>query len=82
MAVSGSVIAYALYAFALRGLTASKVGAFAYLQPILVAFLAELFADEHITGSDVLGRVLVLVGVYLAGRPPGRHLHRLAHNGA
>jgi drug/metabolite transporter (DMT)-like permease len=82
MAVGGSVIAYALYAFALRGLTASKVGAFAYLQPLLVGAFAILFANEHITHLDVAGGALVLVGVYFAGGPVSRHFHRVAHNGA
>ena len=82
MVVGGSVIAYALYAFALRGLTASKVGAFAYLQPLLVGAFAILFANEHVTRLDVVGGMLLLVGVYLAGGPISRHFHRVAHGGA
>ncbi len=38
LVICGSVIAYAIYAFALNELAASKVAAFSYLQPIIVAF--------------------------------------------
>ncbi|MGI8547221.1 MAG: DMT family transporter [Gemmatimonadaceae bacterium] len=82
MALGGSVIAYVLYAFALSRLTASKVGAFAYVQPILVAILAVLFTNEHVTMMEVVGGAFVLLGMYLAGRPPARNFHRLAHGGA
>jgi drug/metabolite transporter (DMT)-like permease len=82
LVLCGSVIAYALYAFALGELTASKVGAFAYLQPVLVAVLAVLFVHERLTVIKIVGSVLVLVGMYLAGRPAARHAHRLAHSGA
>lgn len=82
MAIGGSVVAYALYAFTLRGLSASSVGAFAYLQPILVAALAVLVANERVTVLDMLGGVFGLVGVYVAARPAARHVHRLAYHGA
>lgn len=82
MAFGGSVIAYVLYAFALSKLTASKVGAFSFLQPILVAVLAVLFANEHITVMESVGGVLVLVGMYLAGSPAAKLFHRVAHGGA
>ncbi len=79
MALGGSVIAYVLYAYALSGLPASRVGAFAYVQPILVAVL---FTHEHITALELVGGVLVLVGMAVAGRPAARLVHRLAHGGA
>lgn len=81
MALGGSVVAYVLYAFALSQITASKVGAFSYVQPILVAVLAVLFANEHLTIIEFMGGVLVLLGMYVAGRPAAKLFHRLAHGG-
>ena len=71
MVVLGTVVAYLFYAFALTELSASRVAAFAYLQPVVAALLAAWLLGEKITPNVVAGGALILVGVYLAERERG-----------
>ncbi len=63
--VLGSVVPYALYAFALSDLSASRVAAFSYLQPVIATSLALWLLAEKLTWSIVTGGVLILLGVFL-----------------
>jgi drug/metabolite transporter (DMT)-like permease len=71
MIVLGTVAAYLIYAFALTELSASRVAAFAYLQPVVAALLGVWLLGERITLRDVAGGALILLGVYLAERERG-----------
>jgi drug/metabolite transporter (DMT)-like permease len=68
MVVLGTVVAYLFYAFALTELSASRVAAFAYLQPVVAALLGAWLLGERITPRVVAGGALILLGVYLAER--------------
>ena len=71
MIVLGTVAAYFFYAFALTELAASRVAAFAYLQPVVAALLGVWLLGERITLGVVAGGALILLGVYLAERERG-----------
>jgi len=71
MVILGTFTAYLFYAFALTELTASRVAAFAYLQPIMAAGLGMWFLHEALTWRVVAGGAMILVGVYLAERERG-----------
>jgi drug/metabolite transporter (DMT)-like permease len=71
MVVPGTVMAYLFYAFALTELSASRVAAFAYLQPVVAALLGTWLLGEKITLRVVAGGALILLGVYLAERERG-----------
>jgi len=64
----GSVLAYLIYAFALTELTATRVAAFNYLQPVIAAALGVWLLTEGITGQAIAGGALILFGVYLTER--------------
>jgi drug/metabolite transporter (DMT)-like permease len=64
----GSVLAYLIYAFALTELTASRVAAFNYLQPVIAAALGVWLLSEGISGRAIAGGALILLGVYLTER--------------
>lgn len=64
----GSVLAYLIYAFALTELTATRVAAFNYLQPVIAAALGVWLLAEGITGQAIAGGALILFGVYLTER--------------
>lgn len=68
MVVFGSVISYLIYAFALTELTASRVSAFGYLQPLITAALGAWWLAEKLTSRVVLCGVIILAGVYLTER--------------
>jgi drug/metabolite transporter (DMT)-like permease len=64
----GSVVAYSIYAFALTELSATRVAAFNYLQPVIAATLGVWLLGEALTTHVVVGGMLILVGVYLTER--------------
>jgi drug/metabolite transporter (DMT)-like permease len=68
MVAFGSVIAYLIYAFALTELTASRVAAFGYLQPVIATALGIWLLAEKLTPGLVVGGTLILAGVYLTER--------------
>ena len=71
MIVFGSVVPYAIYAFAMAELAASRVAAFSYLQPIIATSLGVLLLAEKLTTAVVIGGALILLGVYLTERERG-----------
>jgi drug/metabolite transporter (DMT)-like permease len=68
MAAASSVAAYTLFYWVLRYMTASRVAAISYFQPVAVILLSVAFLSEHPTRNLLLGTALVLLGVYLAER--------------
>jgi drug/metabolite transporter (DMT)-like permease len=60
-----SGIAYALWTWALRGLSASQVAVFANAQPVATALLSYAVLGEAISGALMLGGGFVLLGVAL-----------------
>lgn len=71
MAVFGSVVAYLAFSVALSELTASRVAAFGYLQPMIATILGIWLLGERITTGFVFSGALILAGVYLAERERG-----------
>lgn len=71
MVVFGSVVAYLIFAFALTGLTASRVAAFSYIQPVMATGLGIWLLGEKLTLGVVVGGALILLGVYLVERERG-----------
>lgn len=70
MAAIASVLAYLLYFWTLRYLTASRLGAFAYLHPVITTLLGIALLGERLTRSLLLGGGLVLAGVSLIESGP------------
>jgi drug/metabolite transporter (DMT)-like permease len=71
MVIFGTALAYLIYAFALSELTAARVAAFAYLQPMIAAGLGMWLLGETLTASVVVGGALILTGLYLTERERG-----------
>lgn len=68
MAVGSSVAAYTIMYWVLRHMTASRVGAMSYFQPVVVILLSIVFLGERPTRNLLEGTTLVLLGVFLAER--------------
>jgi drug/metabolite transporter (DMT)-like permease len=68
MAIFPSVLGYLIYCYALTQMPASRVSAFAYLQPLLATILAVPMLGESVNGSLAGGGALVLIGVYVTER--------------
>ncbi len=68
MTVVSSTICYIFFYYALNRLAASRISAFAYLQPVVASLLAVPMLDEPITAAMMGGGSLVLAGVFLTER--------------
>ena len=71
MAAAASVLAYMIFYYALTKISASRVIAFSYLQPVIVTILGVLLLGDRVTPHLLGGGALVLVGVALAERGRG-----------
>lgn len=68
--VSGSLVAYSAYLYALRHLPISTVSLYAYINPIIAVLLGTLVASEPFTLRVVAAAVLVLAGITIVRRAP------------
>lgn len=68
MAAVASVLAYMIFYYALSKISATRVIAFSYLQPVLATTFGIWLLDEKLTVQLLGGGLLVLAGVYLAER--------------
>ena len=63
-----AVIGYLLFAFALQGLTASRVAAFNYIEPVIATGLGIWLLRDRVMLSGILGGCLILLGIYFTER--------------
>jgi drug/metabolite transporter (DMT)-like permease len=68
MALFPSVIAYLIYYHALAHMTASRVAAFSYLQPVFASAMGVVMLGESLGPPVIAGGAVILAGVYLAER--------------
>ena len=67
----GSVVPYLIFALVMSELTAARVAAFAYIQPIIATGLGIWLLHERLTVKVIVGGILILAGVYLTERERG-----------
>lgn len=68
MTVVSSVLCYIGWAYALKRLSASRLSAFSYVQPLVATLLALPMLGEPITATLVGGGGLIMAGVFLSER--------------
>jgi len=66
MALFSGNLAYSLWARAHRSIEVGEAAIFSYLYPLFAAPLAVFWLGEKITGSFVLGAVIITIGVFTA----------------
>lgn len=66
--VATTFLAYFLNTYALKALSSSTVSAYIYIQPFLAASFALLFGKDELTLTKVTAGILIIAGVYLAGK--------------
>jgi drug/metabolite transporter (DMT)-like permease len=84
LVVFGSILGYSAYSYALRHASATIVGTYAYVNPVIAVLLGWLLLQEPITGRTVAAMALILgavvwiqfshlaVGHAASARPPVR----------
>ena len=65
----GTVLAYSSYVWLLKASTPSKVGTYAFFNPLIAVFLGWLTIDEPITTVMIIGAAGILVSVLLINKP-------------
>jgi len=75
LTIAGSIIAFTAYLWLIHHESPTKVGTYAYVNPVVAVGLGYFFAGEALTARTVLGTLLVLVSVVVitvfAGRRNG-----------
>ena len=67
--IAATYFTYILNATALRTVNASVVSIYIYLQPVLAAIIALIFAQDKLDLIKVISAVLIFTGVYLVSQP-------------
>lgn len=65
------VLGYLLFAYALKGLTASRVAAFNYIAPVIASALGIWMLHDKVSLWGLLGGGMILLGVYFTERERG-----------
>jgi drug/metabolite transporter (DMT)-like permease len=68
--VAGSIIAFTAYVWLIHHQSPTKVGTYAYVNPVVAILLGYSFAGESLGTRTVLGSLLVLVGVIVITTTP------------
>jgi drug/metabolite transporter (DMT)-like permease len=63
LVVFGSILGYSAYAYALRHASATVVGTYAYVNPVIAVLLGWLLLSEPITARTLVAMALILVAV-------------------
>jgi drug/metabolite transporter (DMT)-like permease len=63
--VAGSLVGYTAYVWLLDHASPTKVGTYAYVNPVIAVILGYFFAGEEIGARTIFGSLLVLVGVFM-----------------
>lgn len=79
-AIFSSAIAYFLYAFGLKHLTASEAGIFIYLEPIITVIIAVPLLNEVIHPTYIIGSLIVFAGLMIAEVHRHRHHNHTHHH--
>jgi drug/metabolite transporter (DMT)-like permease len=64
----GSALAFTLYMYALRHLSATVSSLYTYINPLVAILLGWLLLGESLTAGIVAGMVVTITGVWLVNR--------------
>ena len=73
LSFASTLLGFFIWNLALRYLPASSVASFIYLNPPFAAFFGWLFFGEEVTLWFLAGSAVVLAGLWLTQKRPGRH---------
>jgi len=66
LVVFGSLVGYTAYIWLLKHVPTSKVGTYAYVNPVIAVFLGWYFLGERVDGYIAAGTAIIMVAVALA----------------
>jgi drug/metabolite transporter (DMT)-like permease len=65
LVITGSIIAFAAFIYALKRLPAAQASVYAYINPVVAVVIGSLLNNEKLTMMIALGTMITLFGVYL-----------------
>jgi drug/metabolite transporter (DMT)-like permease len=68
MGALSSVTGYLIYYYALARISASRIAAFQYLQPVFASLMAVAILGEELTGAAIAAGGVIFAGVYVTER--------------
>ena len=68
LTVIGSAVAFTLYMFTLRHLSATVSSLYTYINPLVAILLGWLLLGEHLGGWEIAGMLVTIGGVWLVNR--------------
>jgi len=66
-----SCLAYTAYGWLSLNATPALIGTYGYVNPAIAAFLGWQFLHEHLSGTQLIGMVVIIVGVSILTLPGG-----------
>ncbi len=75
--VFGSCFAYAAYVWLLHEVSPTALGTYAYVNPVVAVVLGGWLLDESLSGAQMIGMLVVLLGVLLVSLPGKTGEHRV-----
>jgi drug/metabolite transporter (DMT)-like permease len=66
-----SCLAFSAYGWLTRNATPAVIGTYSYVNPAIAAFLGRQFLHEHLSGTQLIGMVVIIVGVCILTLPGG-----------
>jgi drug/metabolite transporter (DMT)-like permease len=70
--VAGSIVAFTAYVWLIHHESPTKVGTYAYVNPVVAVVLGYLFAGEALSFRTIVGTALILVSVVVITTTPRR----------
>lgn len=75
--IGTTCLTYLLNTYALRHLSASTIGIFVYLQPVIAIAYAIISGVDDLTSTKIMAGIAVFVGVFLVTKNPARKRPKL-----
>jgi drug/metabolite transporter (DMT)-like permease len=72
--VAGSIIGFTAYVWLIHHESPTKVGTYAYVNPVVAVLLGYFFADESLGLRTILGTLFVLISVVVITTTPKKHI--------
>jgi len=68
MGAISSVTGYLIYYYALARMSASRMAAFQYLQPVFASLMAVVMLGEELTGAAIAAGGIIFAGIFVTER--------------
>jgi drug/metabolite transporter (DMT)-like permease len=71
LTLASSCLAFSAYGWLTRNATPAVIGTYSYVNPAVAAFLGWRFLHEHLSPVQIVGMVVIILGVSLLTIPGG-----------